>query len=223
MKTLATLLLCLAFAAGPLAGPALATTIIRGPVAHSKYLIYTDCENGLPSGWTSSGTVDTAYTTSPLQGSFSWKISAGGYVETPAFPAQATVWAFVLFRKDTQPSTNNAAMVAFRGGGSAVGYFASRTDLTHRVYNGATSQGGGNLANTTNHSLWLYYAAGNGADGVTTAWVATGSETKPGSSYQTVTGTATASATTFRITAPTGCDLVVDKIIVSIFDPGSNP
>lgn len=125
---------------------------------------------GTPSGWTTAtGTPNYDYTTTILQGTQSLALdgtSADAGAISPSFTAPSTIYGYCLFRFSAIPSSSREFM-RLRNSTTVVArvFITSSGNLQFR--HGATTYSTvSTMSINTTYHIWYDYAAGSGANGV---------------------------------------------------------
>lgn len=197
------------------------------PVISVPSVIYLISENfegtGLPSGWTGSGDFD--YTTSPMEGSQSFRTTSGAISAQANYSALTNGWMYLIFRRDTS------------GDGYVAG-FSSTNGLTWRAYFRISSSGGmlqishgsvitnsadGLVTAGTTYHVWYNYITGSGANGISKLFLSTTSAKPVSPILEISNGNGTAPAECVLLYTATTTSIVRDKIRVSNSEIGSDP
>lgn len=182
----------------------------------------TGWDNG--ETWTTNGTVDPAYTTSPLRGSQSCSIADSSYIQRAFGGSNTTVYLFGRFKfGDGRPSTTVTILKGYHG----TSEIASVSILTsgklycaHGTVNNSSAATFADGASGT-YYIWFKMGANSGAtDGVMKAWAST-SPTDPGEGAGDVHCEVTAGndadtpidTVRYMSSAAGGLGLVVDQLL----------
>lgn len=172
--------------------------------------------------WSESGTtINEDYETVVLRGSQSLLLdnaAAGNPIVTSPTFSSATVWVFFRFRFPGALPAGNASFAAIYGNNPGdpltlvlISYQASITGI--RVYTDSVNLDSGAISADTTYYCWIRYTAGSGANATVTLYLDT-DNTRPAATATTTSGTRTQNATFFRAFGPTGCDIVIDQILI---------
>lgn len=159
------------------------------------FLVSEDFEGtGTPGGWTTSGTVDFDYTTSPISGSQSWYGATTSDYAYTTYTAAGEVWVRVRFRPDSLAANYDLLTLRDSSGSTIVARINIRTTGGFRVYQGAAfaATASGLVTAGQNCYLWLRYVPGTATDGISELYFSTDA-TRPASPTASVAnGDATA-------------------------------
>lgn len=187
--------------------------------------------------WTEAGTgtIDEDYTTSPIVGSQSLRITLAAQTGSTyaAFTAQDTVYFFARLRFDSITGGASRTLATFRDGSATV--HASLQHSTSGVLRVSATGGTANnstdaLPTATDIYVWFEYVKGTGTNAIARAgWSTDG--TKPtlsaGAAKACVSNDGTSTAQASRIylghSASSTIDTVWDKTLVDDAVIGSNP
>lgn len=197
----------------------------------SGYLICQGYEGtGYDNGetWTEGGiNIDEDYTTSPIVGSQSLRISTStqaGYAFS-SFTANDNAYAFFRFRAAALPGATTNMSTIRDSSGTVLATVALRTDGKLQVTpaGGSAQTTGSAIATATDLYIWFEYEKGTGSNAVARCGFSTDG-TKP---TMTAGSNGTATAQAGRIytgaTSNSSVDWVYDHVLVSTTAIGSNP
>lgn len=172
---------------------------------------------GNPGGWTTSGSPNWDYTTSPINGAQSFYAATTSDLAYYAFTAGTNVWVKARFRIDSLATSFDFLSLRDSAGSATLAKFNVRTNGSIRAYQGTqfTASASGAILAGTNGWLWMQYIPSTGANGGVNAYISTDG-TRPGSPTAAVTiGDATATPGQLRLI---GGPVVFDDVQVSETD-----
>ena len=150
-----------------------------------------------PSGWDNVGSPTWNYTPA-LLGNYSLGVTNGAYAYSPAFSAASSIHVFSYFWY-----TNSTAFVPIlylnkAAGSSEVTLFIDGSGKIYLYDNGShNASPSGTVSQNTLVYIWLYYAAGTGANGtLTISWSNSLSEPTSGANYATISTSSAVNAIT---------------------------
>jgi len=164
---------------------------------------------GAPAGWSSSGTVDWDYATTPLRGCRSLQVSASSYAYVTA--SGSTVWVHFEIRPDAV--ANYQPIFYIVDGSMTWLVFLKISDGYLQLYNGdINALSSTTITAGTKYHIWIRYTAGTGTNGIATMYWGT-SKTRPASADISITtGTSTANASYAVWNSAAGASNVVDQV-----------
>jgi len=182
---------------------------------------YLICQNFEGTGydnseaWSTSGTVNPDYTAVALRGSQSCQITTTGYISpTDAFTGQSTLYMHWLYRKASNPGSEQTLFAIRDSGGYVVlGHLQTDGTIKLTVGNATPAYTSEQLSNDTTYHIWVAYTAGATGNGSVSLYAGTGL-TRPASPLATATNAASVGdAIRFRIYTG-GVTATVDQILV---------
>jgi hypothetical protein len=195
-----------------------ATTIIHGPFVHSPYILNTGFEEtGVPPGWSNTNAVDWDYSTAPIVGSHSLRMTSSGSDAYVNFDPQSTVG--VRFVYSIASISGTPYVAELRASSALIGRVRILTTGAIRLYDAAggtlSTSIAGLVSTGTPYWFWIEYAKGSGADAVFRVYHST-DNTKPGShSVQHTTGTGTADVSRLLLATNASVEGLFDDVFVA--------
>jgi len=214
------------------------TSVAPGGGGGPSYLVNQNFEGtgyDNSESWTEAGsTLDKDYTTSPIVGSQSLKITqaATSCSAYKTFTSSGKVWFFARVRFDATPSSSTK-IFTFRNGATECASYSIRSDgLITTTAGGGTANNSATTSVTTatDYYFWGTYEPGSGAnaksefgfstDGTVPTFVAASNRT-----CVSANGTVTGNADRFYLGTTTSGTIttVYDKVLVDDAVIGSNP
>lgn len=200
----------------------------REESAGITYLLSEDFEGtGTPSGWSSSGSVDFDYATSPAPLVGAQSLSVGnstGTATTSNFPAQTHPYGFYRYYHTAASSANFYCRTG--AGGTTLRWSTTSGGGTTLYCGTVSSYLGLVITPGALNFIWWEYQAGTGSDGIGRIWISS-TTTKPGSPTGSITnGDATATVVSLRwlnLDVDAADIMIIDSVRVADVEIGSNP